>query len=148
MCMADRNGKRIGGIRLAAVAPRQQAAHHQLHLRLLGVTGADHCLFDKVRRIFGDRKPAFGRGKQHHPASNAEPQGRRRIAVDKSFFDRGLVRAKALDNGSDLPEQRNEPRRQRLIGGGMNDAVGNVGQAVAGHIDNPPPGMTQPGIEP
>ena len=105
MRVTNRHGECVGRIGLAAVAAGQQPLHHQLHLRLFGVTGADHGLFDEVGRIFGDRKPTLGRGEQHDPASHAEPQGRGRVAVDKGLFDRRLVRTEALDHGSDLPEQ-------------------------------------------
>ena len=37
---------------------------------------------------------------------------------------------------------------ERLVGGGMHHPVGDVGQPVAGNVDDPPAGVPQPGIEP
>jgi hypothetical protein len=46
MGMADRDRQRIGSIGGAIDETRQDSAHHQLHLRLFGMAGPDHCLLD------------------------------------------------------------------------------------------------------
>jgi len=112
------------------------------------VPGADDGLLHQIGRIFGDGKALLSRREQHDAARDTELQGRGRVAVHKGFFDRRLVRAEALDNGRDLAEQRDKPYSQRLSGRGMRYAIGDVGQVIAGHIDDPPTGMPQPGIEP
>ena len=146
--VADCHRQRVGGVGRADRTTRQESPHHQLHLRLFRVAGANHRLFDQIGRVFGDRQPAFGRRQQHDAAGDAELQGRGRVAVDKGLLDRRLIRAKALEHLADLTEQRHQPHRQRLLGGGVSDAVGDMDQAIAVDVDDPPTGMPQPGIEP
>src|SRR5579862_8215716 len=71
MGVADGDRQRIGRVGGGMGGkPRQQPSHHQLHLRLFGMAGADHGLFDPVGGIFGDRQTAFGRGQQHTPRAS------------------------------------------------------------------------------
>ena len=48
----------------------------------------------------------------------------------------------------DLAEQRHQPLGQRQVDRRVHDPVGDMGQPVAGDVDDPPAGMAQPGIEP
>ena len=150
MGVADRDGERVGGVgRCRSRSPDSRIRRTIIcDLRLVGMAGADHRFLDQVGRIFGDRQPALGRRQQHDAAGDAELQGRGRVLVDKGLLDRGLVGAKALEHGADLAEQRDQPHRQRLIGGGMGDPVGDMGEAIAVDVDDPPAGVPQPGIEP
>ena len=54
----------------------------------------------------------------------------------------------AFEHLADLAEQRDQPLGQRQVDRRMDDPVGDMGQPVAGHVDDPPAGMAQPGIEP
>ncbi len=146
--MADRHRKRVGGVSLADRKPWQKPAHHYLDLRLVGVAGADDGLFDQVRRVFGDREPAFGWRQQDHTAGDAKLQGRGCVAIHKTLFDRRLVRAKAFENSANLAEQRHQPHGKRLAGGRMSNAVADMRQPIAVDIDDPPTGVPQTGIEP
>src|SRR5579884_3340093 len=148
MGMTDRHGERVGGVRRAAAAARQQLPHHQLHLGLVGMADADHRLLDQIGRIFRDRQPALGRSQQDDAARQSELQGRGRILVDKALLDRRLIRAEAVEHRPDLPEQGNQAPRQRLVGGGMHDAVPDMNETVPLNIDDPPAGVPQSGIEP
>ena len=67
---------------------RQQAPHHDLHLFLAGMAGADHAFLDVVGRVFGDLQPGLRRRQQRHGAGMAELQRGRGILGDKGLFHR------------------------------------------------------------
>ena len=46
MCMTNRAGERVGGIRGGVAGQREQALHHVLDLFFFCVAVADHRLFD------------------------------------------------------------------------------------------------------
>ncbi len=57
MRQADGGGQGVDGVFVGQFRARQQGLHHQLDLILVRVTGADHSLLDRVRRIFSDWQP-------------------------------------------------------------------------------------------
>ena len=59
---------------------------------------------------------------------------------DSAVIDVGGVGYLAFCSTRTLGQRQ---RRRR-----MDNAIGDVGQPIAGDIDDPPPGMPQPGIEP
>src|SRR5258708_27692749 len=111
------------------------------------MTGADHRFLDLVGRIFGNRQASLGRGQQHHAAAAAGLEGRGCVLVDESFLDRCLVGPEAFENLIDLTEQDDEPLAHGQVDRGADDAVGDVAQAVAVNVDDPPTGVAKPGIE-
>src|SRR5882672_6118621 len=145
--VADGDRQRIGGIGGLQQAARQQATHHHLDLRLLGMAGADDRLLDQVGGIFGDREPGQRRHQQRHAACEAELQRGRSVLIDEGLFDRGLLRLVVRDHLGERVVEFHQPLGHRAVGGRMDRAVGDVAEARAIHIDHAPAGVAQPRIE-
>src|SRR5579871_2667123 len=147
MRMADRHGQCVRGIGTADHCAGQQAAHHHLHLFLLGPASADDSQLHGLGGVFGHRHTDQCGRQQRHSPGVAQFQRRRAIAVDIGFLDRRLVR----------PMQRHQigqgvmQHLQALWDAGRavrgDHPIGNVPQAVAIGLDDAPTGEAQSRID-
>ena len=78
MCVGDRNGQRVGGIRAGDLYPRQQSLDHRMDLRLFGAPGPDHRFLDQAGGIFADIETSPRGDHQCDASCLAQLQGRLR----------------------------------------------------------------------
>ena len=144
-----RNGtcQGIGGVGTRVAVKGEQAAHHVLHLRLVGVTVADHRLLYLQRRIFSNFQPADNQCRDRRATGLTEQQSRLRIDVHKNDFNRRLVRLVLRDQLTQPSMNRSQSLRQGGIGIGLDAAAREVDQRIAAFFDDAKPGHPQAGID-
>ena len=98
MRVTDRHRQSIGGIGPGNLTVGQKALDHRLHLFFVCVPNTDDGFFDPVRGVFGHRETLLGRCDQDRTPGQSEFEGRLRIFVYESFFDRCLLRVVSLKN--------------------------------------------------
>src|SRR6516162_11019121 len=96
--MANCYCERVRSVGFSSATAGQQALHHELDLRLLGVARSYDRLLHEVGRILCDGKPTLGRRQQHHASRDTQLQGRSRVSVDKSLLDGRLIGMEALEH--------------------------------------------------
>ena len=147
MRVGDGHRQRVGGVGTGDRRTRKQALDHRVDLRLVGAAGADDRFLDQGRRIFADREAGAGGAHQSDSARVAQLERRLRVLVDEHFLD-GSGRGGVLGKQRlELAREVGEPFRERGGGAGLELAVGEVGQAVAVGLDQPPAGRAEPGVE-
>ena len=115
----------------AIVDAGEEALDHRVDLRLFGVAGADDGLLDQPRGIFADLDAGARGDHQHDAARLGELERRLRVLVDEDFLGRGGVGAVVGEERVELRREVGEALGQRLLGVGLELAVGEVGQAIA-----------------
>jgi len=118
-----------------------------MDLRLFGTASADHGFLDEPWSIFADFDPRACSAHQGNTASLAELERRLRVLVDKHFLDGGGRRRVVDDQRVELIGERGQPARQRYRTIGLDLAVGDVGEAVAFSLDQPPAGGSKARVE-
>jgi hypothetical protein len=129
--MRNRAGQGIGGIRARFGRQGQQALHHVLHLHLVGVTVADHCLFNLQGGVLGDFEATDDQRGDRRATRLAEAQRRLWIDIDEDNFDGCLVGLVAGDQRQQFGVYRPQAAGQRGAGIGLDAAAGQIGQPVA-----------------
>ena len=147
MRVGDRDRERIGGVGAGDLHAGQQPRDHRMDLRLFRAAGADHRLLDQAGGIFADLDPGARRAHQHDAARLAELERRLRVLVDEHFLDRGGVGPCSAISASSWSASRASRCGQRRRGIGLDLAVGDMRQAVALGLDQPPAGGAESGIE-
>ncbi len=84
--MAQRDRQGVGGVvgQRRRVVHRQRAAHHKLHLRLVGAPVTGHGEFHMRGRVFKKLEMVGGRGQQRHRAGLSQPEGALDVGGDKA----------------------------------------------------------------
>jgi hypothetical protein len=70
-----------------------------------------------------------------------------RVLVDEDLLDRGGSGGVVGDERVELVGERREPARKRCVRVGLDLTVGDMRQAIALSLDQPPAGRTKPGVE-
>ena len=148
MGVGDGDGERVGGIGAVERRARQQAFHHGADLALVAVTGADHGLLHRVRRVFGDLKPEQRRHEQGDAPRLAELQRGGGVAIDEGLLDRRFLRAKAAPappGGRRRSGEARAPRLSPVVGDDR--AAGDENEPHPVAVDHPPAGAPQPRVD-
>jgi hypothetical protein len=147
MRVGDRHRQSVGGIRAGDLHAREQPRNHRVDLHLFGSASADDGFLDERRRIFPDLDCGPRGAHQDDAPRLAELQGRLRVLVDEHLLDGSRGGGMVGDQGVELVSERREPARQRRIGVGLDLPVGDMRQAIALSLDQPPAGRAKAGIE-
>ena len=112
MSVANRDGERVGCIRIFEFGPRQQHPDHQVDLDLVSVTDTNNGFLYRVWCIFMHDDAPQGRNEQAEAPCLTQFQCRSRILVDKYAFYRCSIRLVARQNRVQLVKQAREAHRE------------------------------------
>ncbi len=144
---ADGDGERVGGVGGNVSGFRQQAAHHEGDLILVGRARSDDGEFYFPRGEFVDLETRAGEARHRSAAGLAQQQRRFRVDVDEGFFDRRFVGFVLVDDSAELFSKFGETVGQIRLGIRMDDAVRDPGEPGAIHGDDAPAGVAEAGID-
>jgi len=147
MGVGNRDGEGVRGVGAGDGNAREQPRDHGVDLGLLRAAGADHGFLDQPRGIFDRVEASAGGDHQHDAAGLGELERRLRVLVDEDFFDGSGVGRMIDQQGLELRGKMRQARGQRLVGVGLELAVGEVLQAVAIGLNQPPASRGKRGIE-
>jgi len=147
MRMRNRYRQSIGGIGAGDLHAGKQPRDHRMDLRLFRAAGPDHGLLDEGRGIFADFDPGAGGAHQRHAARLAELQSRLRVLVDEHFLDRGGGGGVVGDQRFELVGECRKAARKRRGCVSPDLAVGDMREAIAVSLDQPPAGGAEAGVE-
>ena len=147
MRMRDGHGQRIRSIGAGDLDAREKAGDHRVDLGLFRGAGADDGFLDQARGIFayGD---AGARGEHQRDAAGlTELERRLRVLVEEDFLGRGAFRRVVGKEGVEHRREMGEAPGERVLGVGLQLAVGKVGEAVAFGADQAVAGGRQRRVE-
>src|SRR5215467_4107487 len=147
MCVTDRDRQCVCGVLTLWVRLRQQHTDHHADLRLFAVAGADHRFLHDIRRVFGNAEPGLCGHKHGDAAGLAKLQSCRRICVDESCFDCGLVRLISLDHRNQSVMDRQQPGAKDGTVTGFQGAAGDIDQPVPVAFNQAPASAAEPRID-
>jgi hypothetical protein len=149
MSATNRSAQGIRGVvRFGNGLKPQNDPYHILYLGFIRCTSTNHSLFDDPWGKFLYRKPLLSQGHTKHPPGFRYRNGAAYISGKiKGFHSRfsGFI---GLQNPAELFIYKKKPFFMRTVCPGFYTPVGNISKPLSREFNNPPPGRSQPGINP
>ena len=122
--VAARKGEGVGRVgRLRDLAEVEQPRHHHLHRGLVGATVARHRQLHLVGAVQRDGN-THPRGRhEREPARLADRHRGANVGLEQHALHRDRRRPRVGDQRTQLVVEREEPERQRVVGGSPDDAA-------------------------
>ena len=148
MRVGDRDRERVGGVGAGDLHAGKQARDHRVDLRLVGAAGADDRLLDQRAAAYS---PTSIPARAAHISTT--PRAWPSLSVDCGFWLTNTSSTAAAvgpvlgDHRLELLREPGQPLRQRRRRIGLDLPVGDMSEAVAVGLDQPPAGRAEAGIE-
>ena len=114
--MADRDGKRVGGVvRCRIAVEAENRAHHPLDLCLLSASVAAHRLLDARRRVLRAPHLAEGARDEHRAARLPDGECDAGVGADERLLEHDRVGSVPVDELGDVLEDRPQAKLRELV---------------------------------
>src|SRR5580704_2535950 len=145
-----RHGKseRIRGVADGRLGQSKNDAHHLRHLRLFGAPAPGDRLLHPRRRIFVDVEPGTRAHEKRDAPSMAKLGRRLSVLREEDRLDARFVGGMGRDDFHECQLDHDEPRRDRGSLVRVHDAVRRVEEPGPSTLDDAPPEMAGPRIQP